>query len=801
MRDAIKLINEDADVLIVSNGRLEAHIDKNTGLLRHLRTGAGADTIQSHRLAFNGIDPLPRPDLDIEPHSFYTRVTFTSRPTPLVRLRITYEVTLSPFLHQQIAVRGRAGVPVPVDSLGWKLERADGGAPLSAFATAHDHISQLPEPLGGRKKHLDAHRCQSDIVLDGVTFTRDIVRDGRTAAGHRCRLMAGWGILSNVALLVGDAGVALAGSDLFDEWRHSAFYPEYGLFTRHKRKGKRKGYKEASFANWDDYEELARAVPLTRKYRKAPSTTEWLEEDAVIRIGMHMVERINYDDGWPLGFRPNDGFKRGERYTAHARAFPALAYLWTYLTTEALFPESPDVVPGAMPQPKPIAEEEEEEKKAAPNDLELDGGLLPQPWDHDADHDGKVVFHALMRMLPYYGRSLPPAVINFYDLANPAIAALGEAVATLVEVLPGFEELGEQAAEYFASPMVKPFPYLAYANATKELNTGQIRLRVLNSHTDALHFAWFMGRACRMCGLANEAGQWEAIVHFYHPGGKRLYRQCYPMRTEKKTYWGVVGYAPRSLRKSFEYNSRSHRGIAAGFLEAEEYDPDFICAVRRAHRDENPDFAWRLVRVCPLALGVYKAPGADITISHRAGCAGPDEMTRCAMRLVAGRVAEVHDRERCIVEGGGPHHRQMHKIIFTNQIFRWLWIPDFWEEMDVDDLPPELQYRVFPEELFPDAKWAAFRSGSRIEFLCNHSGGKLTVRYHLGENGEGRRVRESFNDDLGVVVPMLKGTSLYREDAADAPGGDPVEDEPGWMKYEVRTQIRARRIIRLTLDR
>lgn len=136
-----------------------------------------------------------------------------------------------------------------------------------------------------------------------------------------------------------------------------------------------------------------------------------------------------------------------------------------------------------------------------------------------------------------------------------------------------------------------------------------------------------------MRGDVEARDRWREIVAHYHPGSKAIYRQLYPARHSKqnaKKYSGLVNYswssrADQRTLTNVAYSDISHEGIAAGYDDAGEHEPEFIAAVERASRlDHDPRdkgtqrkpgarFVRRLARVYPLtmALGGFELSNGE----------------------------------------------------------------------------------------------------------------------------------------------------------------------------------------------
>jgi len=210
----------------------------------------------------------------------------------------------------------------------------------------------------------------------------------------------------------------------------------------------------------------------------------------------------------------------GDIFTAHSRSFPAVAYLWSYLT------------------------------------LEWEDGH----WIH-SQGPADVIYEQLQQLRKFYGLGSDTSKVNFKD---------------------------RHQGSY----------YIAYSANRKE-TLGNGPKGVLNTHANALQFAWLMKEASELRGNPEDAKKWQAIVDFYHPGSRMLYELLYPgardchtstdqgrRRISQCTFLsGHLAYAidnPCVYPGCDEpgahpsYSFISHEGIAAGYLDAGEYEPEFV---------------------------------------------------------------------------------------------------------------------------------------------------------------------------------------------------------------------------------
>ena len=199
------------------------------------------------------------------------------------------------------------------------------------------------------------------------------------------------------------------------------------------------------------------------------------------------------------------------------------------------------------------------------------------------------------------------------------------------------------------------------------------------------------------------------------------------------------------------YSLISYEGIAAGYLEAREYEPEFVDAVERASLlDYNPygqlsplplgPLVAQLCRILPLALtfasdtfsmGIpdrgREEPGQpmryDISV---AGLKELSTFARLRFQELASTRKE-HDPQKAIGEYG---EQGLRKVIWSNRTFTTDWVPGFWEEMSPDQIPQNLRYRV--EVRRPGGgeigNWAAYRMGNRIEVMGDFDDGVAVLK-------------------------------------------------------------------------
>lgn len=628
---------------------------------------------------------------------FYVRVVWQgtlSGSDGRHRIERTYEFTNSPYVYEQVAILvgelpSEAREPkMTLQEVTWQFRRDNVGVAISR--TAEDLWTELPTgPMGGLEPSLTGHTFTTQFDGDPTNPRRRIVVSGkaRDAAATSADLAGGHG-------LVAASLVSIVGGLPDDSVLHQPllrFYAGYGL---------RQDASDSTwtFTNWNRYELSNGLIPLRRKYVDTPTADDWLEEDILIRITMHLVNRMKFDGGWPRWWAWSSAgvtYPQGDIFTAHSRDFPAMAYVWSYLTVE----------------------------------------WKSDRWVH-SQSDADVIYRQLQRLRPFYGVGPDASILNFKDLHEGV-------------------------------------PYIAYSANRKEA-TGNGPKGVLNAHAQALHFAWIMKDASELGGNLEDARKWKEIIEFYHPGSRMLYRLLYPgaddchlalpadggLAGNCDFLSGHLGYSIgraciypgcRGPAAHPTYSFISHQGIAAEYLDAEEYEPEFVDAVERASRlDFNPydrptylplgSLVAQLCRVLPLAL-VFTRDSFGMAMPDK-GREGPPQHLQ--YDISAASLAEVntfarlrfqqlletrraHDPQRVIGEAPG---KGLRKVIWTNRRFVTDWIPGFWEEKDPADVPLSLRFSV---EIRPPSggqvgNWVAYRIDNRIEVMADFDSGVAVLK-------------------------------------------------------------------------
>ena len=332
-------------------------------------------------------------------------------------------------------------------------------------------------------------------------------------------------------------------------------------------------------------------------------------------------------------------------------------------------------------------------------------------WVHEPS-DADIIYHQLQKLQDYY---LPSSPKHFEDLIKPD----------------------------------KRIPYISYSAAKKERNSKKGPRGVLNTHAHALHFAWIMREASKLYGDSEIEQKWREIIAKYHVGSKELFRRLYPGQAKKggPSIGGMVNYSRGTPRihpggKSSCYNTISFEGIASGYLQAQEYEPEFVDAVEHASREDydpykpghqdakTEPFVARLCRVLPVALSFI---GDEIRMSKAIGAAGIKEvLTYAELKRDPATAPDAnpgHNPQKFIVEGGGR------KLILTNKSFVSDWVPGFWEEKTPDEIPQNLRFQVYVKHSRGGhvGNWAAYRMNNRIEIMTDFDDAHITLKFPARE--------------------------------------------------------------------
>ncbi|MFW9887338.1 MAG: FG-GAP repeat domain-containing protein [Candidatus Thorarchaeota archaeon] len=633
--------------IVVTNDHFTARIDRTTGQLASVHKH-NPDDLEETRAVVTDRFRIRTSEMDVsrfsselelvsseveEGYDFYVRVVsvmMLKESNPPLYMKRIYDFTRSKTIYEQASFYVEASTGgVLIEKLDWLITPATDHVYVAR--TAYDLFIQRPDgPLGGLNWALDGSIMKSNFAMP-PPFGRTLVHNSRFfPAGPLARISPDRVYIVNGAICIGSSEDDRIITSEYDHdldpdniTNRFQYYAGFGIL----RPGIGKGAEfKHTFVNWNEYT-TDHFIPV-----RTPR-----QEDFLIRISMHVINRMKQDGGWPK-WPKWDEYPRGDIFTPHSRCFPHIAYLWAYLALS----------------------------------------LQDNKWIH-TPCDADLIYDQLQYLYQFYVRA------------------------------------GEKN---FVSRLPDGTPYISYSANRK---TGRGR-GVLNSHAHALHFAWIMQEVStfRVGGIFRSV-QWRSIVERYHAGSKALFNELYPHKKGRKPQSGIVRYSlaqPNKKEGIHWYNSISFEGIAAGYLQEEESEIEFVDAVERAvYLDYNPwldgfqtareePFVARLCRILPIALAFIDD---KIKMTHKISAASIDEVMRTSL------VTESHENQKAIVEGN------FRKIIFTNKAFDSDWLPGYWEKVSIEDLPPSMKYEISvtsPDDA-PIGNWAAYRKGNLIEVMTD----------------------------------------------------------------------------------
>lgn len=284
----------DGDDVVLANERIHVRIDRRRGRIESIeidgRRVAGAEQLF-------GVRPSPSARVEIGAStSFYARVG-TRVALDDVIVERTYELTRGPYLYVQVLVRPRSKA-ARLDRFAWSLADADVDIAVTAPATL---VLEPTGELGG----LDKQRS-------GTTLTATIGEGRWSLDASTIELEPDHILAFGVAVSHGEPARDLRPRPL-DE------FPFYvGLGMRAPAWHGAPGY---TFVNWNRFEDLGALLPIRG---------DVVAEDALIRTSMHLLERVERDDGWPRTFAWSV-YPDADWQAAHVGALLPLLSTWAHL--------------------------------------------------------------------------------------------------------------------------------------------------------------------------------------------------------------------------------------------------------------------------------------------------------------------------------------------------------------------------------------------------------------------------------------------------------------------------------------
>jgi hypothetical protein len=541
----------DGAHVTLRNGSYVARIVKSTGgFTVHRTTAAGEESAVTNDGVVIRYDPFSHSftDADLRDrqvsvekcYSFYGRVRvhgFLPASSGMILLTRTYEFTRSSSIYEQLALRytGGAGA-LTIREWIWGLGTTSTHR-VKVQAITDDLLVQIPDgPLGGLNAGLAGHHapCRPQPACRQGPSRLLVTPQGQLADGAIAQLPRGQFFLANRVISLNADREPVPDFSRYPYPTYQ-FYPTMGLRVFDPNAGK------YYLNEWNSYKyAMDNVVPIPSAEINR-QTEDWL-----IRLTMHLVERLALDDGWWRNF-PWTVYPAGDRGAANGRSFPALAYVWAHLTLQK----------------------------------------TPQGWRHIAG-DADVIYHQLQRTYGWFVAS---------DPANRSIATPGQ---NLADHRPsGTPYIAYSQALKQRYDVQPSDPSLQEAFRSRPKGT-------INAHGHALHFAWLMIEASRFYGDPVRESLWREIVRRYHQGSKELFHVTYPAQQPRgRTLLGLIGYSEQGPQVSntppfsTAYSSITFETIAAGYAETGEYEPQFADIVERASRLDTDPFD-RKTRNAPL---------------------------------------------------------------------------------------------------------------------------------------------------------------------------------------------------------
>jgi hypothetical protein len=296
--------------VVVSNGRYRATVSTGEPLVVDALVGGkpGERLVTRDRLVISNAELIERSVSVDRCRSYHAGVTIFGRhPTLPLRVRRTFEFTRSMNLFETIEL-----FPVGTGAFATVSWFADtiGNNQVIAYASTKDLLVDHPGgPLGGMDGSLLAEFSSSVPQTTGALgWTRPITVD----------IPAGCTFLANQVL-------QLDGSPTnrldFTQGPY-AVYPFYSGFGVPVGEGSPGVY---TFVDFNAYK-----YPMEDIGPVPPEPGSGLAEDTLIRLGVHLLARLDFDGGW---FKAPAWsiYPPGDSFTTNGRSFPNLAYLWAHL--------------------------------------------------------------------------------------------------------------------------------------------------------------------------------------------------------------------------------------------------------------------------------------------------------------------------------------------------------------------------------------------------------------------------------------------------------------------------------------
>ncbi|MEW6741593.1 MAG: hypothetical protein AB1486_02445 [Planctomycetota bacterium] len=345
--------------ILLANGFFRALIDCRSGMLRTLASTATENpllTAESLVIEDPAVDPRRARAFDVrleESSPYYARLITRHDLGQGLELQRIFEASDGPHLHLACLLRSATTLAAP--TIRWNLEAPAGstiggpppgehpllqnactvltraGESLLLGKTAYDLWTREPSgPLGGVDDGLEGVRSQGPFNRDGFPIQETVMSAGTLWDVDHAGAARVLGLQPGFVFTFGRV-LSAPGRDAHTyDYREDGvyrlldrnpFYPTWGRLSRAITKSE--GW---TFANWNDFQYAAELGPIDRR----PARSSALLRDMLLRMGHYFADRVESDGGWPRWIAWNV-YPAGCHFTAHARAYPFLVYLWGLL--------------------------------------------------------------------------------------------------------------------------------------------------------------------------------------------------------------------------------------------------------------------------------------------------------------------------------------------------------------------------------------------------------------------------------------------------------------------------------------
>jgi hypothetical protein len=746
----------------VQNGRYVARIPKTSGsftVRRLLPNGGEEPAATADVITFRlGSSPSWMTDSGLidkqvtveKCHSFYARVKVEGSlmTSPWGRLQVTktYEFTRSSHVYEQLALRfmGTQFV-IPMKELIWQLSVTDPRR-VSVAATTDDFVVRFPT-LGSSQPGLTGtvSPCMPQPACMGPNRAINLERSGSASPGID---------LGREEVLLANRAISIN----VDQEPPLDFVRYPYAFSRNE-KGEQNGYqfyttfgmrefdgKYYYFNHWDQFKYAMENVSPIPREEISRQTEDWL-----IRLTMFVVERLAQDQGWWKFHEWTGGggvqFPRGDRFTDDARSFPALAYVWAYLTMRRT-PQGWIHVPGdADGIYRQLQQTYSWYLESDPSVT----SITPNPAHNFADRSpsGTPYLAYSQHLKERYGpdsSETVKGVINAHCTALHWAWLMAEASRLYGDpvregqwraVVTRYHE-GSKEMFHSAYPDRRYFGLIPYQRHQRELTDAQkmnyvditfsgIPAGYLNGDTFEPEFADVVERASRLDTDPFPCNR-EA------PEDERDPNLCNPDGTDLHVSWADSSYVWRLIRVF---------PAALAFARSEE---TISQPPRPSYEVSWGSFMSRDLSTASLSeVLAYNKSKADECLYD------PNKKQEC-----------IHDPAKFISEGDGR------KWILTNTKFQSYWSPGFWEEVEPARVPSNLQFALqvrlptgLPAGL---GHYSAYRMGNKFFIMTDYTGGTLTLelpgsQLPLGLSQLSTK-RRTYNANTGRWAPEQLATGI-----------------------------------------